>query len=182
MLCLISTIFFIPFSGWFTLESWGHLTTKIVSWYHTPVIFQLKLKDLFWARNEQKTKKKCKLLIISLLSSDLLQPHLLLHPTNIKMVSPCDVPVGVITGDDVTKLLKHAKDNGYAIPAFNCTRCVKIAISHKNENTRRTLGYVEILLGIWNGVVICYYALTIYSPNFLSINYEYKTSHINIIR
>jgi fructose-bisphosphate aldolase class II len=37
------------------------------------------------------------------------------------MVSPCDVPVGVITGDDVTKLLKHAKDNGYAIPAFNCT-------------------------------------------------------------
>ena len=40
------------------------------------------------------------------------------------MVTPCDVPVGVITGDNVTKLLKHAKDNGYAIPAFNCTRCV----------------------------------------------------------
>ena len=40
------------------------------------------------------------------------------------MVSPCDVPVGVITGDNVTKLLKHAKDNGYAIPAFNCTRYV----------------------------------------------------------
>jgi len=37
------------------------------------------------------------------------------------MVTPCDVPVGVITGDDVVKLLKHAKDNGYAIPAFNCT-------------------------------------------------------------
>lgn len=33
----------------------------------------------------------------------------------------CDVPVGVITGDDVLKLLTHAKDNGYAIPAFNCT-------------------------------------------------------------
>jgi fructose-bisphosphate aldolase class II len=33
----------------------------------------------------------------------------------------CDVPVGVITGDDVVKLLTHAKDNGYAIPAFNCT-------------------------------------------------------------
>jgi hypothetical protein len=39
------------------------------------------------------------------------------------MVTPCDVPVGVITGDDVVKLLKHAKENGYAIPAFNCTRC-----------------------------------------------------------
>jgi len=35
--------------------------------------------------------------------------------------TPCDVPVGVITGDDVMKLLTHAKDNGYAIPAFNCT-------------------------------------------------------------
>ena len=41
------------------------------------------------------------------------------------MVTPCDVPVGVITGDDVMKLLKHAKDNKYAIPAFNCTRCVE---------------------------------------------------------
>eukprot|EP00970_Alexandrium_tamarense_P017294 scaffold9037_cov55-Alexandrium_tamarense.AAC.1 len=40
------------------------------------------------------------------------------------MVTPCDVPVGVITGDNVTKLLQHAKDNSYAIPAFNCTRCV----------------------------------------------------------
>lgn len=40
------------------------------------------------------------------------------------MVTPCDIPVGVITGDNVIKLLKHAKDNNYAIPAFNCTRCV----------------------------------------------------------
>mmetsp|Transcript_603 Transcript_603/g.1225 ORF Transcript_603/g.1225 Transcript_603/m.1225 type:complete len:398 (+) Transcript_603:75-1268(+) len=37
------------------------------------------------------------------------------------MVTPCDVPVGVITGDNVVKLLTHAKENGYAIPAFNCT-------------------------------------------------------------
>jgi len=37
------------------------------------------------------------------------------------MSTPCDVPAGVITGDDVVKLLKHARDNGYAIPAFNCT-------------------------------------------------------------
>jgi hypothetical protein len=42
--------------------------------------------------------------------------------TSSKMVAPCDVPVGVITGDNVLKLLQHAKDNGYAIPAFNCTR------------------------------------------------------------
>lgn len=38
------------------------------------------------------------------------------------MVTPCDVPPGVVTGDDLLKLLKHAKDNSYAIPAFNCTR------------------------------------------------------------
>ncbi|KAL7512721.1 hypothetical protein ACHAXN_011531 [Cyclotella atomus] len=37
------------------------------------------------------------------------------------MVTACDVPIGVITGDNVKKLLAHAKDNGYAIPAFNCT-------------------------------------------------------------
>ena len=37
------------------------------------------------------------------------------------MVTACDVPAGVVTGDNLLKLLKHAKDNGYAIPAFNCT-------------------------------------------------------------
>jgi len=37
------------------------------------------------------------------------------------MVAPCDVPIGVITGADVLKLLTHARENGYAIPAFNCT-------------------------------------------------------------
>jgi fructose-bisphosphate aldolase class II len=31
------------------------------------------------------------------------------------------VPPGVVTGDNLLKLLKHAKENGYAIPAFNCT-------------------------------------------------------------
>jgi hypothetical protein len=40
------------------------------------------------------------------------------------MVTPCDVPPGVVTGDNLLKLLTHARENGYAIPAFNCTRCV----------------------------------------------------------
>lgn len=31
------------------------------------------------------------------------------------------VPPGVIFGDDVSKLFKHARDNAYAIPAVNCT-------------------------------------------------------------
>ena len=32
------------------------------------------------------------------------------------------VPPGVVTGDNLMKLLQHALDNNYAMPAFNCTR------------------------------------------------------------
>jgi fructose-bisphosphate aldolase, class II len=32
------------------------------------------------------------------------------------------VPPGVVTGDDLLTLLTHARANGYAIPAVNCTR------------------------------------------------------------
>ena len=32
------------------------------------------------------------------------------------------VPPGVVTGDNLVKLLEHARANAYAIPAFNCTR------------------------------------------------------------
>jgi len=32
-----------------------------------------------------------------------------------------DIAPGVVTGADLVKLLTHAKDTGYAIPAFNCT-------------------------------------------------------------
>jgi len=31
------------------------------------------------------------------------------------------VPPGVVTGDNLLKLIEHARDNGYAIPAVNCT-------------------------------------------------------------
>jgi len=31
------------------------------------------------------------------------------------------VPHGVLTGDNLLKLFEHARDNGYAIPAVNCT-------------------------------------------------------------
>lgn len=54
------------------------------------------------------------------------------------MVTPCDVPIGVITGDDVLKLLTHAKDNGYAIPAFNCTSsstCNTVLEAAKKNNS-----------------------------------------------
>ena len=32
------------------------------------------------------------------------------------------VPPGVVTGDDLVKLMDHALANGFAIPAVNCTR------------------------------------------------------------
>ena len=35
------------------------------------------------------------------------------------------VPSGVVTGDDLLTLLEHARANGYAIPAVNCTRYVR---------------------------------------------------------
>jgi len=57
-----------------------------------------------------------------------LQPHTETMAPN----PPCDVPVGVITGDDVMKLHKHARDNVYAIPAFNCTRYVFATIYYLN--------------------------------------------------
>jgi len=37
------------------------------------------------------------------------------------LTTPHNVPPGVVTGDDLVALLKHARDNGYAIPAVNCT-------------------------------------------------------------
>jgi hypothetical protein len=32
------------------------------------------------------------------------------------------VPPGVVTGKDLLALFEHARENGYAIPAVNCTR------------------------------------------------------------
>jgi len=48
------------------------------------------------------------------------------------------VPPGVVTGDDLLKLLTHAKDNAYAIPAFNCTSsstCNAVMEAAKKNNS-----------------------------------------------
>jgi len=47
-----------------------------------------------------------------------------IYPSKVKAMSFWDIPglkAGVVSGDVAWALLKHAKDNGYAIPAFNCT-------------------------------------------------------------
>jgi len=41
-------------------------------------------------------------------------------PPNMSAINDIVKP-GVVTGDDLLTLLKHARDNGYAIPAVNCT-------------------------------------------------------------
>lgn len=44
-------------------------------------------------------------------------------PATVTMATLNDiVPSGVITGDHVLRLFEHARANGYAIPAVNCTR------------------------------------------------------------
>jgi hypothetical protein len=48
------------------------------------------------------------------------------------------VPPGVVTGDNLIKLLEHAKDNGYAIPAFNCTRFVFFVLWMRTRAQRFT--------------------------------------------
>ena len=45
------------------------------------------------------------------------------------------VPSGVVTGDDLVKLLEHARDNAYAIPAVNCTRCVRPSTTRLRPST-----------------------------------------------
>jgi hypothetical protein len=58
---------------------------------------------------------------------------LLLHPSQILFKDYRNIPIiimsltdivppGVVTGDNLLKLLEHARDNAYAIPAVNCTR------------------------------------------------------------
>mmetsp|Transcript_37303 Transcript_37303/g.111725 ORF Transcript_37303/g.111725 Transcript_37303/m.111725 type:complete len:402 (-) Transcript_37303:210-1415(-) len=36
-------------------------------------------------------------------------------------LTDADIPPGVVTGENLMKLMEHARDNGYAIPAVNCT-------------------------------------------------------------
>jgi hypothetical protein len=73
------------------------------------------------------------------------------------MASLCDlVPPGVVTGDDLMTLLEHARTNGYAIPAVNCTRYVPKnlrSVGYPHQNICHTLfgylqiGYQKIFLG-----------------------------------
>ena len=47
---------------------------------------------------------------------------LLATGTTFKMALSDIIPPGVVTGDNLMKLMEHARDNGYAIPAVNVTR------------------------------------------------------------
>jgi hypothetical protein len=59
---------------------------------------------------------------VILCGKDPISTHPRNNTTNIMTALNEIVPPGVVTGDNLLKLLSHAKENGYAIPAFNCTR------------------------------------------------------------
>jgi hypothetical protein len=63
------------------------------------------------------------------------------------MASLCDlVPPGVVTGDDLMTLLEHARTNGYAIPAVNCTRYVPKSVQYwRPPNACSTSRFLDTL-------------------------------------
>lgn len=69
------------------------------------------------------------------------RPHSLYYPIYSKpttTMSLCDiVPSGVVTGDNLVKLMDYARDNAFAIPAVNCTRCVRHSTT-RSDFTWRT--------------------------------------------
>ena len=76
--------------------------------------------------------------------------NLLLLPI---MTSLSDIlPPGVVTGDNLLTLLKHAKDNGYAIPAFNCTRSVTMFLAVCSSDTS-TKANLSTFFSFWTTVL-----------------------------
>lgn len=75
--------------------------------------------------------------------------------------APCDVPAGVVTGDDLMKLLSHAKDNGYALPAFNCTSsstCNAVMEAARDANS-------PVIIQVSNGGAAFYSGKGVKDPN-----------------
>eukprot|EP01004_Peranema_trichophorum_P005036 NODE_3915_length_1262_cov_58.041264_g3435_i0.p1 GENE.NODE_3915_length_1262_cov_58.041264_g3435_i0~~NODE_3915_length_1262_cov_58.041264_g3435_i0.p1 ORF type:complete len:361 (-),score=67.42 NODE_3915_length_1262_cov_58.041264_g3435_i0:94-1176(-) len=60
---------------------------------------------------------------------------------------------GVLVGEDVTKLLRHAKENGYAIPAFNCT--TSSTINAVLEAGMKTKSPIMIQISNGGGIYFC---------------------------
>lgn len=70
------------------------------------------------------------------------------------MTSLCDiVPAGVITGDDVVKLFDHARENGYAIPAVNCTS--SSTVNACLESARKAKSPIIIQVSNGGGAFMC---------------------------
>lgn len=63
------------------------------------------------------------------------------------------VPPGVVTGDDLVTLLRHARDNGYALPAVNCTS--SSSANAVLEAARKAKSPVMIQVSNGGGAFLC---------------------------
>jgi len=71
------------------------------------------------------------------------------------------VPPGVVTGDDLLKLLEHAREVGYAIPAVNCTSsstCNAVLEAAKKNNS-------PVMIQVSNGGGKFYAGKDVKDPN-----------------
>ena len=92
-----------------------HAAARTQTTEHLPKIFAFVVAVIYTTATTVRIKK----------------PHTLLTfintPPFIYTIMPSlsdIVPAGVVTGDDLYNLFEHARANGYAIPAVNCTRSV----------------------------------------------------------
>ncbi|TNY18861.1 hypothetical protein DMC30DRAFT_418470 [Rhodotorula diobovata] len=57
------------------------------------------------------------------------------------------VPAGVITGKNLVALFKHAKDNHYAIPAFNCTSSSTVVAALEGARDSKSPVIIQVSQG-----------------------------------
>jgi len=92
-------------------------------------------------------------------------------------MAPCDVPAGVVVGDDLLKLLTHAKDNGYAIPAFNCTSsstCNAALEAAKKANS-------PVMIQVSNGGGLFYAGKSVKDPNAAAAGSVAMALHVRAV-
>ena len=72
------------------------------------------------------------------------------------------VPAGVVTGDNLIKLMTYCRDNSVALPAFNCTSTSTInAIlqAARDINSPVIIQVIVDKFNICNSTMICFIAV-----------------------
>jgi fructose-bisphosphate aldolase class II len=87
------------------------------------------------------------------------------------------VPPGVVTGDNLLKLLTHAKENGYAIPAFNCTSssvCNAVLEAAAKNNS-------PVIIQVSNGGAAFFQGKSIKDPNAAAVGAVAMAMHVRSV-